>query len=53
MRQKIVITDSETIINDWIEQGWEVVSIIPQHVATAQGYSRGNFCFLLEIDTNE
>ena len=52
MKQKVVITDSETIINDWIEQGWEVVNIIPQQVSTAQGYLRGNFCFLLEMDTN-
>ena len=48
MTQKIVITDSEAIINDWITLGWEVVNIIPQHVGTAQGYIRGNFCFLLE-----
>ena len=48
MTQKIVITDSEVIINDWIDQGWEVVNITAQHVGTVQGYIRGNFCFLLE-----
>jgi len=52
MKQKIVITDSEITINDWISQGWLVVGITPQNVATANGYCKGNFCFLLEMDIN-
>jgi hypothetical protein len=49
--QKIVITDSESTINEWLNgDGWEIVNIISQQVSTSAGYIRGNFCFLLERD---
>lgn len=27
MEQKVVITDSEKTINDWLEKGWSIVSV--------------------------
>jgi hypothetical protein len=55
MEQKVVITESEKTINDWLEKGWSIVSVTAQHVA---GYAGGNtyssnnitgkLCFVIE-----
>jgi hypothetical protein len=55
MEQKVVITDSDKTINDWLEKGWSIVSVTAQHVA---GYAGGNtynsssiigkFCYVIE-----
>jgi hypothetical protein len=33
--QKLIITESEKEINDWLDRGWEIVSVTAQHVSTA------------------
>jgi hypothetical protein len=55
MEQKVIITESEKTINDWLEKGWSIVSVTAQHVA---GYAGGNtysansvtgkFCFVIQ-----
>lgn len=49
MEQKVVITDSELTINDYLNQGWKVKYVTSQYVSTGgNGHLRGNFCFVLE-----
>lgn len=48
MKQKIVITDSQGEIQEYLDEGWIVINIVAQNVSTSNGYIRGNFCFLLE-----
>jgi hypothetical protein len=55
MEQKVVITDSEKTINDWLEKGWSIVSVTAQYVAGYAGvntYSSNNitgkFCYVIE-----
>lgn len=45
--QKVLITDSQFDVNDFIGRGWTVVSVTAQHVASGGG---GKFCFVLERD---
>lgn len=56
--QKVVITNSEKDINDWIDRGWRIVSVTAQHVAISNSTNgmdsyhskeaKGNFCFVIE-----
>jgi len=51
MEQKVVITNNDKIINDWIDRGWKVISVTSGHIATTGAYSasyHSNFCFVLE-----
>jgi hypothetical protein len=58
MEQKVVISNSEKEINEFLDKGWKVVSVTPQHVAISSpangsvSYNlsdiRGKFCFVLE-----
>jgi hypothetical protein len=51
MEQKVIITDSQSDINNELNKGWKIVSVTPQHVAngTNSFYEvRGKFCFVLE-----
>jgi hypothetical protein len=55
MEQKVVITESEKTINDWLEKGWTIVSVTAQHVAGFAGgntYSSntitGKLCFVIQ-----
>ena len=51
MKQKLIITRDQDKVNDFIEQGWRVVSITAQHVATGAVYQvDGLFAILLERD---
>ncbi len=45
MSQKVIITKSPTDINDWLERGWQIVSVTAQHVGTT---TTGSFCFVIE-----
>ena len=49
--QKVIITESETIINNYLKDGWRIVfQPISQHVATGNPYSgkEGKFLIVLE-----
>jgi hypothetical protein len=55
MEQKVLITDSQYDINDYLTKGWSIVSVTAQHVAAYAGgntYSSntisGKFCFVIE-----
>lgn len=49
MGQKLIITDSVHDVNEYLEDGWKVVSITAQHISTGGGsHLRGNFAILLE-----
>lgn len=51
MSQKIIITNETSTINQYLEDGWEVINVTAQHVASSgKGYSDvlGKFCFVLE-----
>jgi len=54
MEQKVVITKCEKTINDWLNNGWEIVSVTAQFVSVATTYSsfnkKGDFCFVLKRD---
>lgn len=41
---KVVITASESVINNFLDQGWSIVSVTAQYLATG----RGEFCFVLK-----
>lgn len=55
MEQKVLITDSQYEVQTFLDKGWRVVSVTPQHVSASGGgqiYStttyEGKFCFVLE-----
>ena len=54
-QQKIIITSDSSKVNELIDKGWIVKTIVAQHVATGFNYSHrelsGSFCFLLEKES--
>jgi predicted CoA-binding protein len=49
--QKVIITKSETVINLLLKDGYSVVSVTPQYVATGgTSHLYGEFLILLEKD---
>lgn len=49
MEQKLIITDSVYDVNQYLDNGWKVVSITAQHVSTGGGsHLSGKFAILLE-----
>lgn len=49
--QKVIITHFETTINEWLERGWEIVSVTAGYVSIASPYSakeKGDFCFVIQ-----
>lgn len=47
--QKVVITDSEININNYIDKGWVVANMIPMTISTGNNsFYNGKVCFLLE-----
>lgn len=47
--QIVLITNTSVVINNYLKDGWRVVSVTPGTVSTG-GASQvhGNFCFVLE-----
>jgi len=46
--QKVVITTNPSVINEWLDKGWNVKSVTPQHVSTGHvGHVYGNFLVVL------
>lgn len=55
MEQKVVITDSELTINEWLAKGWTISTVICQNVAVGGGGDssltkelKGKFCFIIQ-----
>ena len=49
MEQRLIITDSYYDVNEYLNQGWKILSVTPQHVSTGGGsHLRGNFAIVLE-----
>ena len=55
MTQKLIITDTSSDVNRWLEDGWKIMSITAQHISTGGGsHLRGNFAIVLEkIDSSD
>ena len=52
-QQKVVITKESSTINDYLKDGWTILSVTAQHVAVSTASSltstiKGEFCFVLE-----
>ena len=55
MEQKVIITDTQYEVQNFLDNGWRIVSVTAQHVTNGGGgqtYSTtthfGKFCFILE-----
>jgi hypothetical protein len=52
MKQKVIITDNETTINEWLSDGWKIVSVTAGEItgggSGTYGFRQGGFCFVLE-----
>lgn len=49
MEQKFIITDSPYDVNEFLENGWKVVSVTPQHISTGgASHLNGKFAIVLE-----
>ena len=50
MEYKVVITDSQSEINSWLEKGWKIQSVTAQHIAGGGQISyttKAPFCFVI------
>ncbi len=45
--QKVVITDYAEMVNDYLNKGWEVISVTASYVPTFK-----YFCFVLQKQNN-
>lgn len=50
MEQKVIITKSTSTINDWLDKGWKIESVTPQHIASSS-WNEGAFCFVISRET--
>jgi len=50
MEQKVIITVSAYDVNQYLDKGWEVVSVTAQYVSSPQYVEKGQFCFVLKRD---
>lgn len=51
MEQKVIITDSDRDINEWLSTGWTIISVTAQHVSNTGlplDAILGKFCFVLQ-----
>jgi hypothetical protein len=47
--QRVMITESELNVNQYLQKGWKVISVTAQHVASGGSFKEsGKFCFVLE-----
>jgi len=52
-QQKFLIVDNERSVNEWLEKGWEIVSVTAQYVSAAGSHSWsekliGNFAVVIQ-----
>ena len=38
--QKFLIVETSRDINDWLDKGWEVITVTPQYVSAGSSYSQ-------------
>jgi hypothetical protein len=52
MKQKVIITDNEKTINEWLSVGWKIVSVTAREITGGgqgtYGFRQGDFCFVIE-----
>ena len=50
MQQKVIITKYQSAVNDYLSDGWQIVSITAQRVATGVDHTAvlGEFCFVIQ-----
>jgi hypothetical protein len=49
MEQKIIITEVQYEVQSLLDEGWSVVSVTAQHIASGTSFSTtGKFCIILE-----
>lgn len=46
MQHKVIITKNQSTINEWLDKGWEVVSVTAQY-SVSSTWNEGAFCFVL------
>ncbi len=51
--QKFLIVEDERAINDWLDKGWEIISVTPQYVALSGSHSfseklKGKFAVVIQ-----
>jgi len=47
--QKFLIVDSVRDVNDWLDKGWEVISVTAQFVSVGTGYTeKGKFAVVIQ-----
>jgi len=47
--QKFLIVDNPRDVNEWLDKGWEIVSVTAQQVSAGSSYSqRGSFAVVLQ-----
>ena len=47
--QKILIVDNSRDINEWLDKGWEVVSVTAQFVSAGSSYvEKGKFAVVIQ-----
>jgi hypothetical protein len=51
--QKFLIVEAERDVNDWLDRGWEVISVTPQYVSLSGTHSyseklKGSFAVVIQ-----
>jgi hypothetical protein len=47
--QKFLIVENPRDINDWLDKGWEVISVTAQYVSAGSSYSqRGQWAVVIQ-----
>jgi hypothetical protein len=48
-QQKFLIVDNPRDVNEWLDQGWEVISVTAQFVSAGSSYSqKGSWAIVLQ-----
>jgi len=51
--QKFLIVENPRDINDWLDKGWEVISVTAQYVSAGSSYSqRGIWAVVIQKQTD-
>lgn len=55
MKQKFLIIEYDRDVNEWLDSGWEVVSVTSENVSISDGNSgrmRGRFAVVIQYNPN-
>jgi hypothetical protein len=48
-QQKFLIVNNPRDVNEWLDKGWEVISVTPQYVSAGASYSqKGEWAIVLQ-----